>query len=66
MDTDTLKSFVTVSECGSFSIAAEKLFVTQPAVSKRISSLESQLDTRLFDRIGNDLANACRLHYFIA
>lgn len=52
MDKDTLKSFVTVSECSSFSQAAEKLFITQPAVSKRISSLENQLDTRLFDRIG--------------
>lgn len=55
MDKDTLKSFVAVSECGSFSLAAEKLFITQPAVSKRIGSLENQLDTKLFDRIGKNV-----------
>lgn len=55
MDTQTLKSFVVVSECASFSTAAEKLFVTQPAVSKRINSLERRLDTRLFDRIGKQV-----------
>ena len=55
MDKDTLKSFVAVSDCGSFSHAAEKLFITQPAVSKRISSLENQLDTRLFDRVGKQV-----------
>ncbi len=55
MDSDSLKSFLAVSECGSFSHAAERLFVTQPAVSKRIRALESQLDTRLFDRIGKQV-----------
>ena len=55
MDLDALRSFVLVSECGSFSHAAEKLFVTQPAVSKRIGTLENFLDTRLFDRIGKQV-----------
>jgi DNA-binding transcriptional LysR family regulator len=41
-----------VAETGSFSLAAEKLHLTQPAVSKRIALLEHQLDARLFDRIG--------------
>ena len=41
-----------VAETGSFSQAAEKLFITQPAISKRIALLEQSLDTRLFDRIG--------------
>ncbi|MDZ7922998.1 MAG: LysR family transcriptional regulator [Marinagarivorans sp.] len=52
MDRDSLKSFVTVSECGSFSRAAELLYITQPAVSKRIAALEQLLDAKLFDRIG--------------
>ncbi len=52
MDTEHLKSFVVVSECASFSQAADRLFITQPAVSKRIGALERLLDTRLFDRIG--------------
>ncbi len=41
-----------VSDERSFSKAAEQLFITQPAVSKRISALETELHTRLFDRIG--------------
>jgi len=52
MEFATLKAFVAVAETGSFSLAAERLFLTQPAVSKRIAALESELDARLFDRIG--------------
>ncbi len=52
MDVDGLKAFIAVAETGSFSLAAEKLHLTQPAVSKRISLLEHQLDGKLFDRIG--------------
>lgn len=52
MDTQNLIAFQTVAELGSFSSAAELLRLTQPAVSKRIASLEQQLDCRLFDRIG--------------
>lgn len=55
MDTHTLHAFITVAEQGSFSVAAEQLFLTQSAVSKRIAQLESQLDTRLFDRIGRTI-----------
>ena len=52
MDIQNLQAFINVSETGSFSKAAEKLFITQPAVSKRISALEQELNTPLFDRIG--------------
>jgi DNA-binding transcriptional LysR family regulator len=52
VDIQALSAFVAVSESHSFSRAAEQLFITQPAVSKRISALENQLNTRLFDRIG--------------
>lgn len=55
MDTDSLKAFVCVAHTRSFSIAAQQLFLTQPAVSKRISKLEEQLNHRLFDRLGRDL-----------
>ena len=48
-------AFIAVSETGSFSKAASRLFVTQPAVSKRISALESELDVKLFDRIGKSV-----------
>lgn len=52
MDIDALRAFVAVAETGSFSAAAERLFITQPAISKRIAALESELDTALFDRLG--------------
>ena len=52
IDIDGIKAFVTVADARSFSIAANKLHLTQPAVSKRIALLESQMGVRLFDRIG--------------
>lgn len=55
MDIDTLSAFIAVAEHGSFSQAAHQLFLTQPAVSKRIASLELQLNTSLFDRIGRQI-----------
>ncbi|MCZ6830007.1 MAG: LysR family transcriptional regulator [Gammaproteobacteria bacterium] len=52
METQNLQAFLLVAEHSSFSRAAEKLHLTQPAVSKRVASLESQLGKALFDRIG--------------
>ncbi len=52
MDIAALQAFLAVAETGSFSRAAERIFLTQPAVSKRIAALETQLAARLFDRIG--------------
>lgn len=52
MEIATLQAFVEVADHGSFSEAAEALFLTQPAVSKRVAQLERELGTRLFDRIG--------------
>ncbi len=56
MDIASLQAFVAVAKHASFSIASEKLFLTQPAISKRISSLESQLGARLFDRINRKVS----------
>jgi len=52
MNISDLQAFVAVAEHSSFSLAAETLFLTQPAVSKRVAALEQELDTKLFDRIG--------------
>ncbi|HSP56732.1 MAG TPA: LysR family transcriptional regulator [Halomonas sp.] len=52
MDTQSLQAFLSVADTGSFSRAAEQLHLTQPAVSKRIATLEAMIDARLFDRIG--------------
>ena len=56
MDFDGLKAFITVADQQSFSLAATRLHLTQPAVSKRVALLENQLGTRLFDRIGRTIA----------
>ncbi|MFT7387688.1 MAG: DNA-binding transcriptional LysR family regulator [Candidatus Endobugula sp.] len=51
MDIHLLKAFVIAAEERSFSIAAERLHITQSAVSKRIALLEQQLSLILFDRV---------------
>jgi DNA-binding transcriptional LysR family regulator len=51
MDIDSLNAFVSIVETGSFSKAAEAISITQPAISKRINSLESQLGCKLFERV---------------
>ena len=48
-----LKVFRTVAEHLNFRIAAEHLFLTQPAVTLQIKALEDDLGVRLFDRTGN-------------
>ena len=52
MDTRQLTAFCTVVELKSFSQAAERLGVTQPAVSLQIRSLEQRLGQQLLDRSG--------------
>lgn len=56
MDFANLKAFVAVAEYGSFSTASEHLYLTQPAISKRIAALEDELDSELFDRIGRQIS----------
>jgi DNA-binding transcriptional LysR family regulator len=52
MDTRQLAAFCTVVERRSFSQAAERLGVTQPAVSLQVRALEKRLGTQLLDRSG--------------
>ena len=42
--------FNAVAESGNISHAAKDLYISQPAISKAITRLEENLDTRLFDR----------------
>lgn len=51
MDIPSIETFLIVAKKQSFSLAAESLYLTQPAISKRIAALESELDCQLFDRI---------------
>lgn len=50
-----LHSLIEVYETGSFSKAAERLSITQPAVSQHIKSLETELGIKIFDRRGGAL-----------
>lgn len=56
MDLRQLEIFVKVAELGSFSKAAEALFLTQPTVSEHIRGLEEELGIRLLDRLGRGAA----------
>lgn len=46
-----LKSFLTVADMGSITTAADALNVSQPALTKSIQKLESEIGTKLFTRI---------------
>jgi DNA-binding transcriptional LysR family regulator len=47
---DDLEAFITVADLESFNIAANKLGITQPALSRRIKKLEETLGAKLLDR----------------
>jgi DNA-binding transcriptional LysR family regulator len=52
VDSRQLNAFAALARCGSFTLAAKELFLTQSAVSHAIKALESDLGCRLVDRIG--------------
>ena len=62
-----LRVFYSVATFSSFTKAAEEMFITQPAVTKNIKELESELNIRLFNRIANKItlteAGRLLLHY---
>jgi len=47
-----LKYIVTVAECGSISVAARKLMISQPSLSQSIRNVEKEYNVTLFDRGG--------------
>ncbi len=55
MDDFRLKVFITAARTLSFTRTAERLFISQPAVSKHIGELESQYKVQLFVRRGSRL-----------
>ena len=52
LNLDQLHTFVEVIERGSFSAAADRLDLTQPAVSLQVRQLEKRLGVRLIERVG--------------
>ena len=55
MNTRFLESFIMVVQLGSFRAAAERLHITQAAISNRIASLEEEIGARVFVRDARDL-----------
>ena len=58
MDLRHLSHFVAVAEAGSMTLAARRLHVSQPALSRQIRELERFLGVQLFDRIGRRITLA--------
>ncbi|HEY1792052.1 MAG TPA: LysR family transcriptional regulator [Opitutaceae bacterium] len=52
VDSRQLNAFAALARCGSFTLAARELFLTQSAVSHAIRALEEDIGCRLVDRVG--------------
>lgn len=55
-----METFIKVAECGSFTKAADDLYITPTAVMKQINALEKELEVTLFDRTNRGLRSALR------
>ena len=55
MNTRLLETIIAISEEKSLSRAADRLLVTQPALSQQVKKLERELDAKLFRREQNQL-----------
>ncbi len=58
MDLQHLRYFVAVADAGSMALAARRLRVSQPTLSRQIRELERDLAVQLFDRIGRRIVLA--------
>lgn len=70
MTLDQLRYFLAISQCRSFTLAADHLYISQPALSKSIATLERELGVRLITRntktvsltpAGEEFSKSCQL-----
>ncbi len=59
-----MKYFVAVAECGGFTAAAERCYISQSAISQQISALEGDLGVQLFKREGRKIILTPAGEYF--
>ncbi|MGF0040426.1 LysR substrate-binding domain-containing protein [Peptoniphilaceae bacterium SGI.131] len=64
MDLEKLESFIMLARVKNFTEAADNLYISQPALSKRIRSLEAELRVPLFNRIGKKTFLTSEGEYF--
>lgn len=50
-----LDTFIVVADCGSFTKASEKIFISPTAIMKQMNSLESRLDLKLIERTSSGI-----------
>ena len=55
MQINQINAFLAVAELESFSLAAERLHITQPAATKILMDIEEILEARLFDRLSRGM-----------
>lgn len=55
LNLNELQAFVEAAQAGNFSVAARRLFLSQPAISLQIRHLEQQLGVELFQRNGRNI-----------
>ena len=56
MDIKQVEYFISIVEAGSFSLAAEELYISQSSLSKQIMALEKGLGIKLLDRSARKIA----------
>ena len=66
MNRKQLQYVIELSEDLNFSVVAERLGITQPALSKQILSLEKELDVKLFDRNNIPMTLTAAGEHFVA
>lgn len=64
MDIEKLESFLTLAHVQNFARAADLLYISQPALSKRIQSIENEMNVPLFNRMGSHSYLTVQGEYF--
>jgi DNA-binding transcriptional LysR family regulator len=65
MDIDKIKAFLVLAKVKKFSLAAEELYISQPALSKQIQALERDLKVPLFNRTKKSTSLTVYGEYFL-
>ena len=55
MNTSQIKCFLAAADCLNFTKAAERLYMSQPGISRQMSALEREIDMKLFERGRNSV-----------